>query len=133
MSSLIVVLLDVLHSSNKYFHSLMGRPRSSSGYNTRLWIRGSRVRSQPGSMDFFQSLKVLSMISFGREVKPWVPNLLAHSPTFLSLHLRRNSFSNPSIALPMSQLILQPFCCFTYIIVHYPTLLPLLLHHKLFI
>ena len=28
------------------------RPRWSSGYHTRLWIRGSRVRSRPGSMDF---------------------------------------------------------------------------------
>ena len=25
-----------------------------------------------GSMDFFQSVKILSMTSFGREVKPWV-------------------------------------------------------------
>ena len=32
----------------------------------------------------------------------------AHSPTFPSLHLRHNSFSNPSVALPTSQLILQP-------------------------
>ena len=47
----------------------------------------------------------------------------AHSPTFPSLHLRHNSFSNPSVALPKSQLILQPFRCFTYVTVHYPTLL----------
>ena len=39
----------------------------------------------------------------------------AHSPTFPSLHLRHNSFSNPSFALPTSQLILQPFRCFTYV------------------
>ena len=49
------------------------RPRRSSGYHTLLWIRGSRVRSRPGSMDFFQSVKILSMTSFGREVKSWVP------------------------------------------------------------
>ena len=55
----------------------------------------------------------------------------AHSSTFLSLHLTHNSFSNPSVALPMSQLILQPFCCFTYVTVHSPTLLSLLLHHML--
>ena len=47
----------------------------------------------------------------------------AHSPTFPSLHLRHNSFSNPSVALPTSQLILQPFRCFTYVTVHAPTLL----------
>ena len=56
----------------------------------------------------------------------------AHSQTFSSLHLRHNSFSNPSVALPTSLLIFQPFCCFTYITVHSPTLLSLLLRHKLF-
>ena len=39
----------------------------------------------------------------------------AHSPTTLPLlHLRHSSFSNPSVASSASQLILQPFCCFTY-------------------
>ena len=46
----------------------------------------------------------------------------AHSPTFLSLHLRHNSFSNPSVALPTSQLILQLLHWFTYVTVHSPTL-----------
>ena len=49
----------------------------------------------------------------------------AHSPTFPSLHLRHNSFSNPSVALPTSQLILQPLRHFTYVTIHSPTL-PLL-------
>ena len=39
----------------------------------------------------------------------------AHSPTLLPLHLQHSSFYNPSIASPMTQLILQPFCCFTYV------------------
>ena len=39
----------------------------------------------------------------------------AHSPTLPSFHLHHNSFSNPSVALPTSQLILQPFCCLTYV------------------
>ena len=56
----------------------------------------------------------------------------AYSPTFPSLHLRHNSFSNPSVALPTSQLILHPFRCFTYVTAHSPTLLSLLLRHKLF-
>ena len=51
----------------------VSRPRWPSGYHTRLWIRGSRVRSRPGSMDFFQSVEILVMTSFEREVKPWVP------------------------------------------------------------
>ena len=40
----------------------------------------------------------------------------AHSPTLTSLHICHSSFSNPSAALPTSQLILQPFRCFTYVI-----------------
>ena len=42
------------------------------------------------------------------------------------------SFSNPSVALPTSQLILQTFRCFTYVTAHSPTLLSLLLRHRLF-
>ena len=56
----------------------------------------------------------------------------ANSPNFPSLHLRHSSFSNPSVALPTSQLILQPFRCFTYITVHSPTLLSLYLRHSSF-
>ena len=50
----------------------------------------------------------------------------AHSPSFPSLHLRHSSFSNPPVVLPTSQLILQPFRCFTYVTAHSPTLLSLL-------
>ena len=39
----------------------------------------------------------------------------AHSPSFPSLHLCHNSFSNPSVASPTSQLILQPFFRFSYV------------------
>ena len=35
--------------------------------------------------------------------------------------------ARPSVALPTSQLILQRFSCFTYVTVHFPTLLSLLL------
>ena len=60
--------------------------------------------------------------------------VIAHSdsPSFLSLRLHHSSFSNPSLALPMSQLILQPFCCFTYVTAHSPTLLSPLLRHRIF-
>ena len=54
----------------------------------------------------------------------------AHSPTFLSLHLHHSSFSNPSVTLPTSQLIFQPFCCFTYVTAHSPTLPSLYLRHS---
>ena len=55
-----------------------------------------------------------------------------HSPSFSSLHLRHNSFSNPPLALPTSQLILQPFRCFTYVTAHSPTLPSLYLRHSSF-
>ena len=46
--------------------------------------------------------------------------------------VRHSSFSNSSVALPTSQLIIQLFRCFTYVTVHSPILLSLLLRHKLF-
>ena len=61
-------------------------------------------------------------------------NVTAHSdsPSFPSLHLRHSSFSNPSLALPTSQLILKPFRCFTYVTARSPTLLSPLLRHMIF-
>ena len=56
----------------------------------------------------------------------------SHSPSFPSLHLRHRSFSNPSLALPTSQLILQSFRCFTYVTAHSATLLSFLLRHRIF-
>ena len=55
----------------------------------------------------------------------------AHSPTIPSLQLHHNSFYNPSVALPTSQLILQPFCHFTYVIAHSPTLLCSFSNHSI--
>ena len=56
----------------------------------------------------------------------------ALSPSFQSLLLRHSSFFNPSLALPTSQLILQPFHWFTYVTAHSPTLLSLHLRHRIF-
>ena len=60
--------------------------------------------------------------------------ITAHSdsPSFQSLHLRHSSFYNPSLALSTSQLIVQPFRCFTYITAYSPTLLLPLLRHRIF-
>ena len=64
---------------------------------------------------------------------------LPHSLTLLQLHLRSSSFSNPfvassnpSFASPTSQLIFQPFRCFTYVTAHFPTLQSLRLPHSSF-
>ena len=69
--------------------------------------------------------------------------VIAHSPTLLSLYLRHSSFSNPSVASPTSQFILQPFFRsaelihqpfrnFTYVTAHSPTLSSLYLRHSSF-
>ena len=63
------------------------------------------------------------------QVKRWKD---AHSPTLPLHHLFHSSFSNSSIALPTSQLILQPFRCFTYVTADSATLLQLHLRHRLF-
>ena len=42
-------------------------------------------------------------------------DVAAHSPTLPPLNLRHSSFYNSSAASPTSQVILQPFCCFTYV------------------
>ena len=54
------------------------------------------------------------------------------SRTVQSLHLRHSSFSNPSVALSTSHLILQPFHCSTYVTVHSPTLPSLYLRQSSF-
>ena len=56
----------------------------------------------------------------------------SHSPTLPSLYLRHSSFSNPSVALPTSQLILQPFRRFTYVTDHSQTLPSLYLRQSSF-
>ena len=56
----------------------------------------------------------------------------AHSPNFPSHLLRHSSFSNPSVALPTSQIILQTFPRFTYVTDHSPTLPLLHLQHSSF-
>ena len=56
----------------------------------------------------------------------------ARSPTFPSLHLSHCSFSNSSIVLPTSQLILQPFRRFTYVTAHSATIPLLHLRHSSF-
>ena len=48
------------------------------------------------------------------------------------LENEQRSFSNLSITSPMSQLILQPFCHFTCITAHSPTIPLLHLHHSSF-
>ena len=57
-----------------------------------------------------------------------------HSTTLPSLYLRHSSFSNPSVASPTSQFILQPFFCFSYVTswAHSPTFPSFHLRHNSF-
>ena len=101
-----------------------------SSYNS-IWFYPLRIQLMRGLALFFfhkflnvwfQHLRSLSTI--GGFVCRFT-YVTAHSPTLLLLHLHYSTFSNPSVALPKSQLILQPFCCFTYITVHSQTLVAL--------
>ena len=49
------------------------------------------------------------------------PTSQPHSSTLSSLHLHQSPLSNPSIASSTSQLILQPYRCFTYVTGSSPT------------
>ena len=55
-----------------------------------------------------------------------------HSCAPVPQPFRHSSFSNPSVTSPTSQLILQPFRCFTYVTAHSPTLPLLHLRHSSF-
>ena len=65
-------------------------------------------------------------------VGEWARSFYNASVTSHTSQLIHQPFRNPSVALPTSQLILQLFRRFTYATVHSPTLLSLLLRHRLF-
>ena len=83
------------------------------------------VRGSPGELSE-------ELVTQEKRKKGWRMNSDVGEATFPSLHLRHNRFSNPSVVLPKSHLILQPFRCFTYVTAHSPTVIWLLLRHKLF-
>ena len=107
-----------------------------------LWCRWSNGRVWRMSCDVGKATEELEKELWRRwrdgEIGEWAELIdieiysRALSPTFPSLHLRHSSFSYSSVALPTSELILQPFRCFAYVTAHSPTLLSLLLHHRLF-
>ena len=72
------------------------------------------------SASFLSDLQLLRYILYDKTM-----------PTQIDVDYRideQSSFSNLSVTSPT----LQPFCCFTYVTVHSPTLLSLLLRHRLF-
>ena len=114
-----------------------------SEIGTRFWTENSRLLVQCVTILSIQNCPLATpRFELGTPVRNvrrehgrfarWRKWSSAHSPSFPSLHLRHSSFSNPSVASPTSQLILQPFRCFTYVTAHFPTLPSLLLRHSLF-
>ena len=128
----------------RFFHGRLARwikwracdvGEAKEGLENKLWRRWSNGRVWEWAVTYIKRRNGWIMSSdvgevYGK-VGEWallyifITMSSAHSPTFLSHHLRHNSFSNPFVALPTSQLILQPFRRFTYVTANSPTL-PLL-------
>ena len=62
-----------------------------------------------------RSAMTITMSSAHSPSFPSLHQRTTHSPTLLSLYLRHSTFSNPSVASPTSQFILQPFFRFSYV------------------
>ena len=63
--------VPLVHASCDVHYTIMYTQSLHAIY--ALLAAGRVGKPRPGSMDFFQSVKILTMTSFGREVKPWVP------------------------------------------------------------
>jgi hypothetical protein len=66
-------VLTTLYDVRQKFLSLHGRSWWSTAYLSCHWTQGSRVQTQPRTMDFLMAIKIRRMTSFGVEVKPSVP------------------------------------------------------------
>ena len=149
-----LTLLHLRHSSSPTLLSFLLRQKLCSF--SKLSV------SSPTSLLILQSFRRFTYVIAHSPTLPLLHvTSSAHSPTFLSLHLRHYSLSNPSVAPPISKFILQPFfsllhrhklCLFsnlsvtsptsllilqsfrrfTYVTAHSPTFLSLLVRHKLF-
>ena len=110
--------------------------KATDWLENELWRRRSERRVGEWTVTYVKQrkgrrMKMIWMMTKIYTGQMW-PKFSDIRPNFPSLHLRHSSFSNPSGALPTSQVILQPFRCFTYVTAHTPTLLSLLLRHRLF-
>ena len=75
---------------------------AKEGSDIELWCRWSNRKAGEWVVLILQPFHCFTYIT-------------AHSPTVLSFYLCHSSFSNPSGASPMSQLIFQPLFRFSYI------------------
>ena len=99
---------------------------AKEGLENELWRMWSNGRVGEWAVTYIKRRKGWRMSCDVGEVTERLENEQS------AAHLRHNSFSNHSVALPLSQLIFQPFRCFTYVTAHSPILLSLLLRHRLF-
>ena len=108
-------------------------------FNTGIFTKGVIIKEVIGTFRVWTAPQVTKVKSLwrrrpeeGLENEVWRRYSSTHSPTFPLLRLRHNSFSNPSVASPTSQLILQPFSRFAYVTAHFPSLPLLHLRHSSF-
>ena len=110
-------------------HSLFSKPSFASPTSQALHLihLASRLWCK-----FSQKLIMVVGLKFLQVLDESFTHVTAHSSTLPLLLLRHSSFSNPSVALPTSQLILKSFHCFSYVTAHSPTLSLLYLRHSSF-
>ena len=79
------------------------------------WKMSCDVGEVMESLENEQSSQLQSQQSSFSNLSCHFTYITTHSPTLPSLYLHHSSFSNPSIASPTSQFILQPFFHFSYV------------------
>ena len=83
---------------------------ATEGLENELWRRWS-----DGNVGEWVELIVIVIAELILQHFRHLTYVTTHSPTLPSLYLRHSSFYNPSVASPISQLILQPFFRFSYV------------------
>ena len=83
---------------------------ATEGLENELWCRWS-----DGKLGEWAELIVIVIAELILQAFHRFTYITVHSPTLLSLYLRHRSFSNPPIASPTSQFIIQPFFRFSFV------------------
>ena len=110
-SGAILYVAKILYQSDSWFGNCQGGPKLYRETHTHTQIDRHTHRQTDRQTHTHTHTHARS---FSKPFRHFT-HVIAHSPTLPSLYLRHSSFSNPSIASPTSQFILQPFFCFTYI------------------
>ena len=86
-------------------------------YSNQGWYRSASKQMIPSRVKEWSANHVLSRFTALLFIQPFrhFTYVTTHSPTLPSLYPRHSSFSNPSVASPTSQFILQPLFRFSYV------------------